>query len=90
MVLIDIQLSEELAEKARNAGLLTSEKIAELLEAELLRQRQEAAERMFKIMDELQAATREEFGHMTEDEFMEMVNEIVHEVRAEQQAKRDT
>jgi hypothetical protein len=85
MVMIDIQLPEGLAEKARAAGLLTSEKIAALLEAELARQRQAAAGRLLEATDDLQAAAREDFGDMTEEEFMQMINE---DIRAVREAKR--
>ena len=88
MVIIDIQLPQELADKARAAGLLTSEKIAALLEAELERRRQ-AAERLLETMDSLREVAREDFGGMTEEEFMRMVNEDVHAVRAAKQARRD-
>ncbi len=40
------------------------------------------------MMDALQEAAREHFNQMTEDEFMAMANEIVHEVRAETHADK--
>jgi hypothetical protein len=78
---LTLDLPESIEEKARAAGLLTSEKIFGLIEAEL--ERQDSWNRLFGIMKELQAATEADFGHLSEDEFVDMVNDIVHDIRAE-------
>lgn len=81
MVMINLELPEEIEEKARAAGLLTSEKLAVLIEAELERQKQENWAALFTVMGELQGAAREELDALPDDEFTGMVNEIVREVR---------
>lgn len=78
---LTLELPEDMEEQARAAGLLTSEKIFGLIEAEL--ERQASWNRLFGMMKELQAATEEDFGHLSEDEFVDMVNDIVHEIRSE-------
>jgi hypothetical protein len=84
MVLINVQLPEAVEEKARAAGLLTSEKIGELIEAELERQRQSATVETLEMMDRVSAKFRAEYSHLTEDEALEMLNEWIDEARAEQ------
>jgi hypothetical protein len=48
---ITIELPEELAQKAQAAGILTTERMAELVEREL--DRQERANRFFNTVDQL-------------------------------------
>lgn len=48
---VTIELSEELAQKAEAAGILTPKRIAELVEREV--ERQERANRFFETVDKL-------------------------------------
>jgi len=73
LVNLTIEMPENVEEKARAAGLLTGEKIFELIEAELKRKRQEAGERLTKMMDEISTAFRADYGHLTDEEAMEMI-----------------
>ena len=83
MVMIQLQLPDDLEEKARAAGLLTSEKIVELIEAELERQRQAGAADALHIMDELSANLRAEYAHLSEEEALDMLDQWIDEARAE-------
>ena len=78
---LTLDLPENIEEKARAAGLLTSEKVFGLIEAEL--ERQASWDRLFGMMKELQAVSEADFGDLSEDEFVGMVNDIVHDIRAE-------
>ncbi len=80
---ITIDLPDDIEQQARDAGLFTNEKIFDLIEAEL--ERRSSWNRLFGMMKQLQAATEADFGDMTEGEFIDMVNEIVHEVRVQPQ-----
>jgi post-segregation antitoxin (ccd killing protein) len=79
-VLVTVELPKELEEKARAAGLLTSEKLAALIEAEVERQRQEAWERLSEAMDKVSASFRAKFGHLTDEEAQAMIDQWLHEV----------
>jgi post-segregation antitoxin (ccd killing protein) len=85
MVMINLQLPEDVEEKARAAGLLTSEKIAELIEAELDRQRQEAWQRLSQIMDQVSANFRAEYAHLTDEEAQAMIDQWIDEAHAERE-----
>jgi hypothetical protein len=92
MVLISIELSEEVAARARKEGMLSSEAIAALIEDKLGMldaERQQAAARLLKTMDELRDASTEDFGAMTEEAFTDMASDIVREARRETIAKSD-
>ena len=83
MVTINIQLPDALAEKARVAGILTDEKIAALIEAELRRRLEAAAASLLEVEERRPPpAPRENIRDMTEGEFMRMVNEDIREQRA--------
>ena len=79
---VKLQLSEEVERKAREAGLFTGEKIGELIEAEVRRQRQEAWEQLQAKLAPVQAAFREEYGHLSDDEAQAMIDEWIDEADA--------
>ena len=78
---ITLKLPEDLVQRARAEGILTSQRIAQLLEIEMERIQH------WRNLDEAFIPVRESFGAdhatMTEDEVMDMLTEIVHEVRTE-------
>jgi len=76
---VRLQLPEDVERKAREAGLFTGEKIGELIEAEVRRQRQEAWERLQAKLAPVQAAFREEYGHLSDDEVQAMIDQWIDE-----------
>jgi hypothetical protein len=74
---LKVTLSDELAQRARNAGLLTDAAIGQLLEEAL---RREAGRKLGVIMDKLQAAN---IPPMTDEE----IQAEVDAVRAERKAR---
>lgn len=79
MVMIPVELSKDVEDAARSLGLLTSEKIAQMIEAEVQRQRREAWEHLQAMIAPVQAAFREEYGHLSDDEVQAMIDEWIHE-----------
>jgi len=73
LVNLTIEMPENIEQKARAAGLLTSEKVFELIEAELERKREESWKRLQTMMDDISTAFRADYGHLTDDEAMEMI-----------------
>ena len=84
---ITLTLPEALVEKARAQGVLNSERIALLLEAEI--ERMERWNSLDQSLEAVRAAFRADHPDMTEDEVIAMINDTVHEVRAERRATRD-
>lgn len=72
---VDFQLPEDVVQKARQDGLLTGEKIAELITAEIERRRDAAAERLRVITEQLQANFRAEYGDLSEDEAQAIIDQ---------------
>ncbi|MBL8132013.1 MAG: hypothetical protein JNL42_09155 [Anaerolineae bacterium] len=83
MVTVDLklrlQLSEDVVQKARESGLLTDEKIGELITAEVERRRSEAAARLRDTMDQLSALMREEYGDLSEEEAQALLSQWLSE-----------
>ena len=84
---ITLNLPLELVERAREQGLLNSERIAALLEAEI--ERLNRWRSLDKSLEPVREAFRAEHANMSEDEMMAMLNELVHEVRSESETKTD-
>jgi len=87
MVTIILELDQDVERKARDAGLLSSETITAWIEAELERKRQTAAERIMNAMDEASASFRARYPGMTEEAFMEMLNDEASPIREQQRAE---
>ena len=85
---IQLQLSDDTEQKARESGLLTAEKISALIEAEVQRQRKEAWARLQEMLEPVQADFRAEYSDLNDDAFMEMVQGEVLEVREEMYRER--
>ena len=79
---IKLQLSEDVARKAREAGLFTGEKIGELIEAEVRRQRREVWERLEAKLAGIQVDFREEYGNLSDDEVQTMIDQWIGEADA--------
>jgi hypothetical protein len=78
-VTLRVELPRAVEEQARTLGILTSEKMAELIAAEVERQRQAAAARLSETMDRLSAKFREEYGHLLEDEALALIDQWLDE-----------
>lgn len=78
-----LYLSEDVERKAREAGLFTGEKIGELIEAEIERQRKEAAARLTAITNQLQANFRAEYEHLTDEEAQALIDQWIDEADEE-------
>ncbi len=73
LVNLTIEMPENIEQKARAAGLLTNEKVFELIEAELERKRKESWKRLQTMMDDISTAFRADYCHLTDEEAMEMI-----------------
>lgn len=80
---VRLQLPEDVARKAQETGLLTGEKIGELITAEIERQRQEAAARLTVITEQLQANFRAEYGDLTDEEAQAVIDQWLDEADEE-------
>lgn len=71
-----------MSSEKREAGLFTDEKIGELIEAEVQRQRQEACEQLQAKLVPVQAAFREACGHLSNGEAQAMIDQWIDEADA--------
>jgi len=85
---IELRLPDEVAEQARSLGLLTDEKLAEMIRAEIWRKRQAAWAELKEMLEPVQADFRAEYSDLNDDAFMEMVQDEVLEVREEMYRER--
>jgi len=83
---LTVELPEKLAEQARAAGLLNNERIAALLEMEL--RREAAWERLSEAAGLVREAATGEYGLLSDDEVMQLVDEEIHIMRAEDSARK--
>ncbi|MBZ0298663.1 MAG: hypothetical protein K8J31_02935 [Anaerolineae bacterium] len=82
-----LSLPEKLVERARARGVLSNERVAQLLEVEI--ERMERWQSLDQSLEPVREAFRGDHADMTEDEIMAMINEAVHEVRAERKTPHD-
>jgi hypothetical protein len=85
-VQVTVNLPEALVEEARAAGILSNERIAALLEMEL--RREAAWERLNAAAAQAREAAAADFGALSEDEVMQLVDEEIHLMRAEERARK--
>jgi hypothetical protein len=85
-VQVTVNLPEALVEEARAAGILSNERIAALLEMEL--RREAAWERLNAAASQAREAAAADFGALSEDEVMQLVDEEIHLMRAEERARK--
>ena len=78
--------SKEIEEEARALGLLTSERLAQIIESEVQRRRQEAWEQLQALVAPIQAAFRAEFPNLSDDEAQDMINQWIEETTDEDAA----
>jgi hypothetical protein len=87
MVTIVLELDKEIESEARSRGLLTSENLAQMIKEKLRQQKSQEARASWRALDKdlepVREAFRAEYGHLSDDEVMDMINDLVHEVRAE-------
>lgn len=79
MATIQLDLPQEIEEAARSLGLLTSEKLVEMIEAEIQRQRQDAWDRLRATLAPVQASFREDYGHLSDDEALALIDAWIRE-----------
>lgn len=79
-ITVTLNLSEETARQAEQAGLLNEAGLTPLIEAAL--NRQKAGDRLLQIMEELQAAS----DPMSEEEVRQLVNAEIEAYRREKRA----
>lgn len=83
MVTVNIQLPDELKQEAETLGLLSDDKIAEIIRDALQRERLAVWQETQKTLEPVQAAFRAAYSDLDDEGFMNMVQEIVQEVREE-------
>lgn len=85
LVELTIRLPQALADEARQFDLLRDERIAALLEREILRE--EAWERLSASAKVVREAAAHKYGSLSDDEVMDLVNEEMKIMQAEERAK---
>ncbi|MBL8133211.1 MAG: hypothetical protein JNL42_15225 [Anaerolineae bacterium] len=85
LVELTIRLPQALADEAKQFDLLRDERIAALLEREILRE--EAWVRLSAMAEVVRESAAEKYGSLSDDEVMDLVNEEIKIMRAEDRAK---
>ncbi len=88
LVTINIQLPDELAQEVKSLGLLSDEKIEAIFRDAVQRERLAAWQELQKTLEPVQAAFRAEYNGLDDDGFMDMVQDVVLEVREERYQAR--
>jgi predicted component of type VI protein secretion system len=89
MVTIMIELDEAIARQAQAVGLLTSESLNALLEAQIEARRKEAAANLLEMMDKMAAHMRAQYPDLTDDEAQRMIDAWIAEAD-EEIARKDS
>lgn len=85
LVELTIRLPQALADEAKQFDLLRDERIAALLEREILRE--ESWVRLSEMAEVVRASAAEKYGALSDNEMMDLVNEEIKIMRAEDRAK---
>jgi predicted transcriptional regulator len=86
MTTVQIELPDDLAKKAQDLGVLSNANIQEIIEAAV---RREAGRKLMEVTPlSADYPLKDDGTPMNEDELMDMINEEVRIVRAENRAKR--
>jgi predicted transcriptional regulator len=86
MTTVQIELPDDLAKKAQDLGVLSNANIQEIIEAAV---RREAGRKLLEVTPlSADYPLKDDGTPMNEDELMDMINEEVRIVRAENRAKR--
>jgi post-segregation antitoxin (ccd killing protein) len=88
MVTVNIQLPDELTQEAQSLGLLSDDKIEAIIRDAVQRERLAAWQELQKTLEPVQAAFRAEYDDLDDDGFMDMVQDVVLEVREERHQAR--
>lgn len=91
MVMVKVEMQPEVEEQARRLGLLSGERLAALIEAEVERERQQrrdAWQWLNKTMKPVREAFRAEYGHLLEEEVIDMIDTWLHEPDDEQSTEQ--
>lgn len=76
---IELRLPDKVAEQARLLGLLTDEKLTEIIEAEIWRKRQAAWQELKEMTEPLRADFHAEYGHLSDEEAQAMIDQWINE-----------
>lgn len=82
---IMVTLPGELVERAENEGIAINKRIAVLLQEEI--ERVERWHALDQSLEPVRESFRQEYGHLSEDEVMDMINEWIDEAHAEYEAQ---
>lgn len=85
-VQVTVELPEMLVQEARAAGILSNERIAALLEMEL--RREAAWDRLNAAAAGVREAAAADWGSLSDDEVMQLVDEEINLMRAEDRARK--
>jgi predicted transcriptional regulator len=86
MTTVQIELPDDLAKKAQDLGVLSNANIQEIIEAAV---RREVGRKLLEVTPlSADYPLKDDGTPMNEDELMDMINEEVRIVRAENRAKR--
>lgn len=82
---LTVQIPDALFEEARAAGIINDERIAALLAMEL--RREAAWVRLNAAAEMIREAAEPAYGNLSDDEVMQLVDEEIHLMRAEDDAR---
>jgi hypothetical protein len=74
MVTIILELDQQIEEEARSLGLLSSERLAQMIEAEVQRERKAAWKRLQDVVAPVQTAFQKEYVHLNDDQVQAMID----------------
>jgi hypothetical protein len=80
---IELRLPDDVADRARLLGLLTDEKLTELIEGEIWRKRQAAWAELRSMTEPVRADFRADYGHLSDDEAQAMIDQWIDEADEE-------
>lgn len=85
LVELTIRIPQALADEAKQFDLLRDERIAALLEREILRE--ESWKRLSTMAEVVRESAAAKYADLSDDEMMDLVNEEIKIMRAEERAK---
>lgn len=88
LVTVHIQLPDALTQEAKSLGLLSDEKIEAIIREAVQRERLAAWQELQKTLEPVQAAFRAEYDTLDDAGFMDIVQDVVLEVREERHQAR--
>jgi hypothetical protein len=76
---IELRLPDDVADRARSLGLLTDEKLIELIEVEIWRKRQAAWTELRAMTEPVRADFRAAYGHLSDEDAQAMIDQWIDE-----------